>query len=120
MPEYDPPNANTIRKKYATDQLMNQFLKTEGGGVGRSAEFRRGYVWNFEWCSSDPEKAQPEKVKRVQALMAGGISFEEAFAHVASDRPPSTCCGCVCGFCEHQGGDNIHSPACAETPRVGT
>lgn len=116
MSEYDPPTAASIRKKYSTDQLMNQFLKTEGGGLGRSPEYRRGWTWNYEWCSSDPEKAQPEKVAAVNALMSGGMTFADAFDAVSTrEGAPAPCCGCTCGWCEHQGGDNRHSERCVET-----
>jgi hypothetical protein len=81
----DPPKeaAKKERYKYGTDQLMNQFLKMESGGLGRSPEYRRGHVWNFEWCSEDPAKAQPEKVRLVNLLMSEhSMPFDEAFDRV--------------------------------------
>lgn len=78
----DPAHGKYIRNLRSTDQLMRQFLKLESG-VGNSPAYQRGHVWNFEWCSEDPAKAQPEKVRRVRALMDDGVSFDEAFDHVA-------------------------------------
>lgn len=28
--------------------------------------------------------------------------------------PPANCCGCSCGHCSHQGGDNRHTDTCAD------
>jgi hypothetical protein len=80
----DPPKeaAKKERYKYGTDQLMNQFLKMESGGLGKFAEYRRGHEWTFVWCSEDPAKALPAAVKAVQELMNDGMPFEEAFACV--------------------------------------
>jgi hypothetical protein len=84
QPEDDPKSAALKeRRKYSTDQLMNQFCKMESGGLGRSPEYRRGHEWNFVWCSEDPAKAQPLKVRAVHTLLAEGYSFEEAFDQVA-------------------------------------
>ncbi len=73
-----PEHHKYIRGLRSTDQLMRQFLKLESG-LGNSPAYQRGHVWNFEWLSEDPAKAQPQKVKEVQVLMERGASFEDAF-----------------------------------------
>lgn len=87
----DPNHARYVRNLRSTDQLMKQFCKVESS-VDKPA-YDRGYTWNFEWCSSDPKKAQPEKVKEVQDLMSLGWDFERAFDHVRCD------CGNPCSVC---------------------
>jgi hypothetical protein len=94
----DPNHHKYIRGLRSTDQLMRQFLKLESG-AGNSSAFQRGHVWNFEWCSEDPTKAQPERVRRVQHLMRLGWAFDEAFDHVRGhpcDEPLPAFGDCLC------------------------
>ena len=73
QPEDDPKSAATKeRYKPSTDRLMNQFLKMESGGLGRSKEYRRGHIFNFEWSQE-----QRDVVNRLMAEQ--GLTFEEAF-----------------------------------------
>lgn len=74
----DPDDVRSIRNSREVEQGLRQFLKLESGN-GNSRAFRRGHVWNFEWCSEDSALAQPEKVAEVKRFMDTGYSFEEAF-----------------------------------------
>ena len=74
--------AKKMRNTREVEGLLRQFLKMETG-LGKNAAYQRGHVWNFEWCSSDPAKAQPAKVAEVNRLMNEGLSFDEAFDRVA-------------------------------------
>lgn len=80
----DPNHASYVRNLRGTDQLMKQFCKMESS-VDKPA-YDRGWTWNFEWNSSDPKKARPDLVKRVNDLMASGESFEVAFDDVTQGR----------------------------------
>lgn len=85
----DPPKeaAAKERKRPEVDRLLRQFLKIETG-LGNSPEFQRGWVWNFEWNSSDPKKAKPDLVQAVKYGMDLGMDFETAFdcVHAAADQ----------------------------------
>jgi hypothetical protein len=75
QPEDDPKSAaKKERYRPSTDRLMNQFLKMESGGLGRSKEYRRGHIFNFEWTQDQRDV--------VNQLMETGMSFEEAFDQV--------------------------------------
>lgn len=72
QPEDDPKSAaKKERYRTDTDRLMNQFLRMESGGLGRSKEYRRGHEFTFEW----PQSWRDAVLK----LMEYGMSFEEAF-----------------------------------------
>lgn len=77
----DPDDVRSIRNSREVEQGLRQFLKLESGN-GNSRAFRRGHVWNFEWCSEDPALAQPAKVAEVKLLMESGKKFDEAFDEV--------------------------------------
>lgn len=74
--------AKKVRESREVENLLRQFLKMETG-LGKNAAYQRGHVWNFEWCSSDPAKAQPAKVAEVNRLMSEGMPFDEAFDKVS-------------------------------------
>ena len=74
--------AKKVRNTRQVEELLRQFLKLETG-LGKNAAYQRGHIWNFEWCSEDPTKAQPAKVAEVNRLMAEGVSFDEAFDAIA-------------------------------------
>ena len=69
----DDPKEAAKKERYRpdTDKLMNQFLKMESGGLGRSREYRRGHEFNFEWPQSWRDA--------VFKLMEHGMTFDEAF-----------------------------------------
>lgn len=69
----DDPKEAAKKERYRpdTDRLMNQFLKMESGGLGRSREYRRGHEFNFEWPQSWRDA--------VFKLMEHGMTFDEAF-----------------------------------------
>ena len=72
-----------FRQTRAVDQGLRQFLKLETG-LGNSAAFQRGHVWNFQWCPDLPwRQGKPALVQKVSDLMAAGKTFEEAFDEVA-------------------------------------
>lgn len=54
---------------------MRQFLNTDGP-KGASAEYKRGYIFNFEFTQ--------EQRDAVNALMAAGMTFEEAFDYYSA------------------------------------
>jgi hypothetical protein len=51
--------------------------------VAGTDAYRRGHIWNFEWCSEDPKKAKPDLVEAVKYRMDHqGMTFEDAFNEV--------------------------------------
>lgn len=64
----------SMRYTPEVEKGLRQFLTIETG-QGKSQAYRRGHEYTFSW----PE----EKKQRVQALMAEGMSFEDAFDVVA-------------------------------------
>lgn len=91
--------AKRIRNTREVEGLLRQFLKMETG-LGKNAAYQRGHVWNFEWCSSDPEKAQPAKVAEVNRLMDKGLPFDEAFDLVVSCKRHPSYGQPICQKCE--------------------
>jgi hypothetical protein len=97
--EGENPRAYKKRHNREIDNIFraNGWLQSQTAG---SKSYDRGYVWNFEWCSEDPEKAQPERVARVQKLMALDWTFDEAFDRVSGhpeNEPLPDEKSCLCG-----------------------
>ncbi len=80
----DPAHAKYIRGLRSTDQLMKQFCKVESS-VDKKA-YDRGYIYSFEWQSSDPKKSRPDLVAAVKLGMDKGMLFEDAFDAVIDDE----------------------------------
>jgi hypothetical protein len=72
LSKYKQKNAREIDNLFrANNMIQSQVAGTDA--------YRRGHIWNFEWCSEDPAKARPDLVKWVEHAMVGGMTFEEAF-----------------------------------------
>lgn len=76
-------NMSAYKKRHAReiDNLFraNNIIQSQVAGTDA---YRRGHVWNFEWCSEDPAKAKPKLVAWVKFLMdrpLKPLTFEEAF-----------------------------------------
>lgn len=65
------------RDRREAEPLLRQFLKLETG-LGHSPQYRRGWVFNFEFTQQ-----QRDEVNR---LMESGVSFDEAFDRVHAAR----------------------------------
>lgn len=96
--EDENPRAYKKRHNREIDNLFraNGIIASQTAG---STEYSRGYVWNFEWCSEDPAKARPKKVKLVQTMMESGLSFERAFDKVNAGDCWGIDCGEPCTIC---------------------
>lgn len=82
----DEEDGRKIRYSPEVEKGMRQFLKLETG-LGKSAKYRRGHIYSFEWCSEDPKLARPDLVKLVKDLMENVVdplSFDDAFDHAMS------------------------------------
>lgn len=64
---------DTKKDRREAEPLLRQFLKIETG-LGNSPQYRRGWVFNFEFTQQ-----QRDEVNR---LMESGVSFDEAFDRV--------------------------------------
>lgn len=69
----DDHDLRAIRKTREVEQGLRQFLKIETG-LGKSAAYRRGHIFAFEFTQ--------EQKDRVEELMIGGMTFEDAFDKV--------------------------------------
>lgn len=70
--------ARDERKLAGVEKLLRQFLTVETG-QGKSAAYRRGYEFSFEWSEEDRKKV-------LSRMDNQGESFDEAFAAVSSLR----------------------------------
>lgn len=72
MADKEDPKAYAKYVRYLpeTERLMRQFLKLESG-AGNNSAYNRGYEFNFRFTQ--------EQRDAVNALMANGLSFDEAF-----------------------------------------
>ena len=78
---YEPRTRAQFHRDPQAQKLLRQFMKNggEGGGAGRTDEFRAGYVYAFEM--SEEEK------RAVDALRAENeLSFSEAVSIVEGRR----------------------------------
>lgn len=75
----EPPTAQQVRQLRSTENLLRQFLKLETG-LGNKPEYIRGHEFAFSFTV--------EQKQAVNALMEGGMSFEEAFDKVKADAGP--------------------------------
>ena len=85
MDDTDDLKSYKKRNVRSLDNLFRENGWLQAGSAG-STKYDRGYIWNFIWCSEDEKKSQPLKVRAVQTLMAGGMSFEQAFDQVHDAR----------------------------------
>jgi hypothetical protein len=67
-----------IRYSREVEENLRQFLKLESG-LGNSSKFQRGWVYNFEFTQ--------EQRDSVNALMAAGRTFDDAFDEVKRGTP---------------------------------
>lgn len=79
---YEPRTRAQFHRDPQAQKLLRQFMKNggEGGGAGRSDDFRAGYAYTFE-LSEDEKRA-------VDALRAEneGLSLAQAVALVEGSR----------------------------------
>ena len=76
-------NMSAYKKKHGRE--IDNLFRSNGmiqSQVAGTDSYRRGHIWNFEWCSEDLEKAKPILVACVKSLMENGRSFEDAFDHI--------------------------------------